>query len=171
MTRALQHGRSARHLGGDDKFPASEIPYTPSGTLTEDNVQGAIDQLEAAAAAAESGEANTLSSLGAGTSLVGAKSGVDLRVKSLEVTGSLAISSTSTTITIHGTGEANDGQNLGSGLGWFAQKSGDTLQFKSLIAGQGVVLSSSSTAITLRTAYVQSSDPGAVGAGAIWVDT
>lgn len=67
-----------------------------------------------------------------------------------------------------GSGEANTTSNLG-GVGLAAAKSGVNLPFKGLAAGQGAAISADSTTVTIRTVYISSSDPGAVGAGVIWV--
>ena len=66
-------------------------------------------------------------------------------------------------------GEINTASNLGSGAGLYASKSGVDLRFKSLIEGQGIDIASSSTALTIRSVVISASDPGAIGAGMIWV--
>lgn len=68
-----------------------------------------------------------------------------------------------------GEGEVNTASNLGSGAGVYASKSGADLRFRSLKSGQGANIDQGSTEITIRSAYVQSGDPGSVGAGLIWV--
>lgn len=68
-----------------------------------------------------------------------------------------------------GGGEANTASNIGSGAGLYANKSGSDLRFKSLAQAEGVAISASADTVTLRTVYISASDPGAVGAGVIWV--
>lgn len=68
-----------------------------------------------------------------------------------------------------GEGEVNTASNLGSGAGVYASKSGADLRFRSLSAGQGVQLVEGANAIEIRRVYIQDTDPGAVGAGVLWV--
>jgi hypothetical protein len=66
------------------------------------------------------------------------------------------------------TGDVSTAANLG-GTGLYAQKSGAQLQFKGLSAEQGVALNVTGTTVGIRTVYISATDPGAVGAGVIWV--
>lgn len=100
---------------------------------------------------ATGGESNTASNLGAGEGVFSAKSGVDLRFKSLVEGSNITLTSDADTITITGAsgGETNTASNLGSGSGFFASKSGVDLQFKSLLNGAGLSRTSDSTSVTL----------------------
>lgn len=66
-------------------------------------------------------------------------------------------------------GEVNTLGSRGGTVSLVGTKVGVELGIKGLSAGQGVALTSTSTAVTIRTVFIQASDPGAVGAGTIWV--
>lgn len=68
-------------------------------------------------------------------------------------------------------GETNTAANVGSGTGQvYKAKSGVELQFRRIAAGQGIAISNGTNDITIRSVYVTGSDPGAVGAGVLWVN-
>lgn len=119
------------------------------------------------------GETNTASNVGTGEGVVfQSKSGVDFRFKTLKAGSNVTITNGANEVTISagatGGGEANTASNLG-GVGLYYAKSGADLQFRGLTAGSGVALSASASAVTITTVYVSASDPGAVGAGVLWV--
>lgn len=118
------------------------------------NNQGSEIQLTVNGVAA--GEANTAASVGSGTSLVGTKSGSELRFKSIKEGPGIAIAAyDSNTVQISCTvvaGEVNDGLNVGvSGIGIFKSKDGTTkaLHFKKLVAGSNIDISEANDMITI----------------------
>lgn len=105
------------------------------------------------AAAASTGEANTISATGAtGNSLVQStpKVGVDLRVRGIIAGANVTITNSGgTDWTIAATGEANTASNIGvAGAGLWASKSGVDLRFKGLAVGTGLSQSTNATDIT-----------------------
>ena len=97
------------------------------------------------------GEANTMSSSGAGASIVQAKAGVNLPVRSFVAGANVTIVQNANDLTISAAtaGEANTGQNIGiAGTGIFAGKSGLNLQFKGLAGGLGISIANNATDIT-----------------------
>jgi hypothetical protein len=105
------------------------------------------------AAAASTGEANTISQTGAsGVSILQAtpKVGVDLRTRGLIAGANVTITPTgSVDLTIAATGEANTASNIGvAGAGLFTTKSGVNLPFKGLAVGLGISQTTNATDIT-----------------------
>ena len=97
------------------------------------------------------GEANTMSSSGAGSSIVQAKAGVNLPVRSFVAGANMSIVQNANDLTFSATtsGEVNTGQNIGvAGTGIFAGKVGLNLQFKGLAAGAGLTMSNNATDVT-----------------------
>ena len=91
--------------------------------------------------AAGGGETNTMSSPAVGESLVLSKSGSDLPIKGISVSGDLTIASNGTDVTIgfvESGSENTSAINVGSGQGVFDQESGDELEFNSLIGGTAI---------------------------------
>lgn len=79
----------------------------------------------------------------------------DLRLDALEMGGG-------------GSGTITGANSLG-GTAVYASETSGELNFRGLTAGQGVALSASGTAITISSVVISSTDPGAVGAGVLWV--
>lgn len=115
----------------------------------DEELQDAFD----AAIVSVIGEANTLSSVGAGASIVKGKVASDLRVKSLVAGASIAIIEGSDTLEIGFAGgaipgEANTATNLGGGgAAVFKQKTGIDLEFRSLLALPGITLNETASYI------------------------
>lgn len=118
-------------------------------TVTVD-AKGRITEITAGTTTS-GGEANTASSLGAGVSLVGTKTGSDLPFRSLVAGSGISIVADATTVTfaVTSTGEANTASSLGAGSSLFYQKSGVDLQFRGIAGGAGIALSSDSTTLTI----------------------
>lgn len=98
------------------------------------------------------GEENTLSSVGSGTSLVKGKVGVDLRIKSLTAGANITITGNADDVQIAasgGSGEVNTASNVGGGSGIFRQKTGVDLELKSLVAGANITITPSTDTITI----------------------
>ena len=120
------------------------------------------------------GEVNTASNAGVGEgTLYQAKIGTNLYFKTLKAGTNISITNGTNEVTINASGgasgETNTASNLGGTYGWYVQKSGVDLQFRGITAGSGVSLSATSSAVTISTVVISASDPGAVGAGVIWV--
>lgn len=111
-------------------------------------------ELTIIAAGGASGEVNTLSSLGAGTSLVGVKQGVDLKVKSLKAGTNVTLSSTADEVTINATdtGEVNTLSNLGTGTSLVGNKSGSALGVRSIKAGTNITVTLSGDDVVITAA-------------------
>lgn len=126
-----------------------ELKTLKAGT----NVSIVATATEITISSSDTGEANTGSSLGAGTAIFAQKSGVDLQFKSLVGGSGFNLTNDANTVTINytETGEANTGANLGAGTGVFAQMSGDVLQFKSIVQGTGMSITSDANTITLSS--------------------
>jgi hypothetical protein len=97
------------------------------------------------------GEANTMSSSGSGSSIVQAKAGVNLPVRSFVAGANMSIVQNANDLTFSATtsGEVNLGQNIGvAGTGIYAGKVGVNLQFKGLAPGAGLLVSNNATDVT-----------------------
>lgn len=115
--------------------------------LTKDTATG--NAIWKAQATGGGGEANTMSSSGAGASIVQAKIGVNLPIKSFIAGTNMAIVQNANDLTFNATGEANSAVNIGvAGTGIFTTKSGVNIQLKGLAAGNGVSVASNATDIT-----------------------
>lgn len=119
------------------------------------------------------GETNTASNVGTGEGvLFKSKNIYDLQFKTLKAGSNVTITNGTNEVTINaaasGGGEVNTASNLG-GVGLYYAKVSTDLQFRGLAAGQGVALTASTSTVTIRTVYISSTDPGAVGAGVLWV--
>ena len=96
----------------------------PDGTLLTNGVQLSVS----------SGESNTVSNVGSGVGIVGAKSGVDWPIKSFLASGfgSVSTNTTNITFTFNQSGETNTLSSLGTGVSLVSGKSGVDLQLYSL---------------------------------------
>jgi hypothetical protein len=103
----------------------------------------------------ETGEANTASNVGGGTSIFKQKTGVDLEFKSLVAGTGMVFNVGVDSIELVSTGgggggEANTGLNIGSGTGEvFKQKSGTVLEFRRLLAGTGITITNNANEIEI----------------------
>jgi hypothetical protein len=96
------------------------------------------------------GEINTASNIGAGAGLFAAKSGSDLRFKSLRSGDGVTLTESGQEITI-GTTAVSDVVTLGSGTSLFDAKLGTTLQAKSLAVGSNITLTDINGTIQIAT--------------------
>lgn len=104
------------------------------------------------------GANNTLNSVGGGVQLNASKVNNELRIKSLNGSGSVTVSGNDTDVIITGvdTGEVNTASNVGSGVGVFDQKNGVDLEFNSLIGAGGISVTDTTQDITIDgSAFLQ----------------
>lgn len=98
------------------------------------------------------GENNDLVALGGQESLVLAKSGTDLNMKTLIAGSGITFTPGAQTLEIEstgGSGEINTASNVGAGVGVFKQKVLEDLEFKSIIAETPLIVASNVDDITL----------------------
>lgn len=146
------------NMGTGEGIAASKsgvnLPFKSLKAGSNISISSTLDEITIAANVPAPGETNTLSSLGTANSLVGAKTGSALGVKSLKAGTNITISGTADELTINAaaSGEANTLSSLGTATTLVGAKTGTALGVKSVRAGTNVTISETATEITINAA-------------------
>lgn len=149
---------TASNIGTGEGIAASKsgvnLPFKSLKAGSNISISSTLDEIMIAANVPAPGETNTLSSLGTANSLVGAKTGSALGVKSLKAGTNITISGTADELTINAaaSGEANTLSSLGTATTLVGAKTGTALGVKSVRAGTNVTISETATEITINAA-------------------
>jgi hypothetical protein len=152
---------TAENNTGSNLGDGSEIYAGKSGSAlqfktlkagTNTSITSDANTVTISATGGAGGEANTASNIGTGSGVFEAKSGVDLRFKSIKAGSNVTVTPSSTDITIAATGEANTLADVGAGTGKLAySKSGTTLRVKSIAAGNNISVTNGADSVTVST--------------------